>query len=159
MKKLIFGIALIGMGGFAMAQQTQPTAQQKAEREARRMEMQQKNTERRAQHLEQIKQELNLSDAQMTKLRAMQDRKAAERKGEMQKNQEMRKEKMAMMKEKRQQHNNEMKQILTPEQFQKWEANRKAKMQERKEKFQDRKDVNGMEKRKMHKKVRPANAS
>jgi hypothetical protein len=42
-----------------------------------------------------------------------------------------------------------MKKILTPEQYQKWDADRKAKMEKRKEMMKDRAGKDGFGKRKM----------
>lgn len=42
------------------------------------------------------------------------------------------------MKAKRQQMDNEMKSILTPEQYDKWQVSRKAKMEERKSAMKER---------------------
>ena len=154
MKKLIFGMALIGMGSFAMAQQVQPTPQQRAERQAKRVEMQKQNEAKRAQHLAEMEKELGLDKTQVAQIKAIQDRNQAERKAENQRNMELRKQKMEVMKKKKQDMDNEMRRILTPEQYQKWEAKKQARMQERKEKFQNRKDdFGGMKKHRMHKKI------
>ena len=70
MKKLIFGMALIGMGSFAMAQQGQPTPQQRAERQAKRVEMQKQNEAKRAQHLAEMEKELGLDKTQVAQIKA-----------------------------------------------------------------------------------------
>lgn len=62
----------------------------------------------------------------------------------MKKNKEMRKESSAKMKEKRQMMDNDMKTILTPDQYKKWEA-QKA---ERKDKMKDNKNKRSQKKRK-----------
>jgi len=56
------------------------------------------------------------------------------------------------MKARKQQMDNEMKNILSPDQFEKWQASRKAKIEERKAMMKDR-AVNG--ERKMMKKPHP----
>jgi len=45
---------------------------------------------------------------------------------------------MEQMKAKRQQMDNEMKNILSPEQYDKWQASRKAKMEQRKSAMKER---------------------
>lgn len=104
-------MALATLGTFAIAQQT-PQLQE------RKVNMEQKHQ----QKMDAMKQELNLTDAQMAQLKAMHDQKQADRKDMQKKNMEQRKAKMEA-------HKAEMKKILTPEQYQKWEAKRAEKMQ------------------------------
>ena len=53
-----------------------------------------------------------------------------------------------------------MKQILSAEQYAKWEANKKAKMQDRKENFKNKKgNFDGMKRKKMYKKIDGLQAS
>ena len=160
MKKLVLGIALLGLGTFAMAQKTQPTEQQKAEWKAKKVEMQKMHEQKRVQHLADMEKELNLNKSQVAQIKAMQDRNIAERKAENERNIEVRKQKMQMMKQKREAMNNQMKQILSAEQYAKWEANKKAKMQQRKENFKNKKgNFDGMRKHQMHKKIDGLQAS
>lgn len=120
MKKLILSAAFLAIGTFTMAQQKQMIKKDPAQ-------MEQKREER----MKMMKTELNLSDAQVTQIQALQDKKMAERKANQPQMQAERKAKMEGMKAKKEQWNSEMKQILTPEQYQKWEAKKqdRSKMQ------------------------------
>ena len=121
MKKLILGAAFLTLGTFAMAQQNQKMQKMDP------AQMEQK----RADHMKQMQTELNLSEAQVAKIKTLQDQRMAERKQNAPQLQAQRKAKMEMMQAKRDQHQAEMKQILTPEQYQKWEGMRKDKMQQK----------------------------
>lgn len=127
MKKLVLAIAFIGMGGFAMAQQTTPQ-----DREARRAEMQQKMQQKEQERLAQMQKDLNLNQSQVAQIKALQDKRKAEMKAEFEKNKEFRQAKMEEMKAKRAQMDADMKKILTPQQYDKWQADRNAKMEQRK---------------------------
>ncbi|MCZ2084879.1 MULTISPECIES: hypothetical protein [unclassified Kaistella] len=120
MRKLVLSVALLAVGTFAMAQNQKMQKMDPAQME-----------QKRADHMKQMQAELNLSDAQVTKIKALQDRRMAERKKNAPQMQAERKAKMEQMKAKRDQNNAEMKQILTPEQYQKWETSKKGKMQKR----------------------------
>ena len=120
MRKLVLSVALLAVGTFAMAQNQKMQKMDPAQME-----------QKRADHMKQMQSELNLSDAQVTKIKALQDRRMAERKKNAPQMQAERKAKMEQMKAKRDQNNAEMKQILTPEQYQKWETSKKGKMQKR----------------------------
>ena len=91
------------------------------------------------------------SDEQVKKVKVLQDKQISEMQANMEKNKEARKAKMAEMQKKREAHDAEMKKILTPEQYQKWDAERKAKMEKRKEMMKDRAGKDGFGKRKMMK--------
>ena len=121
MKKLVLSVALFAVGTFAMAQQTQKMQKM----DPAKME------QKRADHMKQMQTDLNLSEAQVAKLKVLQDQRMAERRQNAPQMQVERKAKMDQMKAKRDQHQAEMKNILTPEQYQKWEAMRKEKMQEK----------------------------
>lgn len=129
MKKLVLSAAFVAVGTFSMAQQT-PMTQKKDP-----AQMEQKREEK----LKEMKTELQLSDAQVAKIKELQDRKMAERKQAVPQIKAERKARMEKMKAKRDEMNAEMRQILTPAQYDKWEANKKAKMQERQSKMQMRK--------------------
>ena len=77
----------------------------------------------------------------------------------MQKNMQQRevdrKAKMDEMKKKQDAHTAEMKKILTPEQYQKWDADKKAKMEKRREMMKDRKGEFGKRKMGCFKKQNP----
>jgi Spy/CpxP family protein refolding chaperone len=122
MKKLVLSAAMLAMGTFAMAQQSQKMQKMDP------VKMEQK----RADHMKQMQADLNLTDAQVTKLKALHDQKMKERKENAPQIQAERKAKMEQMKAKREQHSAEIKNILTPEQYQKWESARKEKMQGKK---------------------------
>ena len=119
MKKLVLSAAFVAIGTFAMAQQNQRMQQM----DPAKME------QKRADNLKQMQTQLNLTDAQVTKIKALQDQRIAERKQNAPQLQAQRKARMEQMQAKRDQHQLEMKQILTPEQYQKWDANRAQRMQ------------------------------
>jgi len=116
MKKLILSAAFLGLGVFGFAQTTT-----KAD-----------FTQKKAERLQQMKQELNLTDAQVAQIKALHESKAAERKQEMTAKKE---DRMQKMKE----NEAEMQKILTPEQYKKFQELKAKKMAERKAQFQDRK--------------------
>lgn len=118
MKKLILSAAFLGLGVFGFAQQTA------------KADMGQK----KAEHMQKLKQELNLSDSQVTQLQALHDAKSAERKQDMTAKKEDRMQKMK-------QNDAEMQKILTPEQFKKFQDMRAKKMAERKGNFKQRKST------------------
>ena len=121
MKKLILSAAFLGLGVFGFAQTTSD----------RKGDFEQK----KAARMQEMKQELNLTDAQVAQLKALHESKAAERKAEMTAKKE---DRMQKMKE----NEAEMQKILTPEQYKKFQELKAKKMAERKEKFQDRKSAN-----------------
>lgn len=133
MKKLVLAIACIGIGSWAMAQQTTPQ-----DRETRRAEMQQKMQQKEQEHLAQMQKDLNLTTSQVAQVKALQEKRKAEMKADFVKNKEARQARMEEMKAKRAQMDADMKKILTPEQYDKWQADRKAKMEERKMAMKDR---------------------
>ena len=119
MKKLILSAAFVAVGTFAMAQQT--TKMQKMDP----AQVEQK----RADHLKKMQTDLNLTDAQVKQISMLQESRMAERKQNAPQIQAERKAKMEAMKTKKMQNEAEMKKILTPAQYQKWEANKQQKMQ------------------------------
>ncbi|WP_313100752.1 hypothetical protein [Epilithonimonas sp.] len=121
MKKLILSAAFLGLGVFGFAQ---TTSDRKADFE-----------QKKAARMQEMKQELNLSDAQVAQIKALHESKAAERKQEMIAKKE---DRMQKMKE----NEAEMQKILTPDQFKKFQALKEKKMAERKEHFQKRKAAN-----------------
>lgn len=128
MKKVILSAAMIAFGTFAMAQQTKMVHKMDP------AQMEQKRTEK----LQSMKTELNLSDDQVTKIRTLQDQKMAQRKANEPKMQAERTAKMEEMKKKRGEWKNQMKQILTPEQYAKWEQNNADKMKMKGDKIQQK---------------------
>ncbi|MBU4538346.1 MAG: hypothetical protein L6264_10925 [Weeksellaceae bacterium] len=126
MKKIVLSAAFAIMGTFAMAQQT-PMMQHK---DPAQME------QKRAEKLKMMKTELNLTDAQVAKIKALQDKKMEEMKQNAPQRQAERKAKMEAMKAKREQYKAEMKGILTPAQYEKWETKQKEKMQNKRQNMQ-----------------------
>ncbi|WP_313269768.1 Spy/CpxP family protein refolding chaperone [Epilithonimonas vandammei] len=121
MKKLILSAAFLGLGVFGFAQTTSD----------RKGDFEQK----KAARMQEMKQELNLTDAQVAQIKALHEKKAAERKQEMAAKKQ---DRMKMMKD----NEAEMQKILTPDQFKKFQALKEKKMAERKEHFQKRKAAN-----------------
>lgn len=140
MKKLLFSAAFLAIGTFAMAQQTGQMQNMKMKDPA-------KMEQRRADHMKMMQSELNLSSAQVAQIKTLEDKKMADRKANEPQMKADRKAKMEMMKSKKDQWNSEMKQILTPEQYTKWQSKRQEKMQDqmqhRKGKMMQ-KDMNAM---------------
>lgn len=134
MKKLILAIAFIGMGSFAMAQQTTPQ-----DKQVKRAEMQQKMQQREQDRLEKMQKDLNLNQNQVAQIKDLQAKRKAEMMAEFEKNKGDRQAKMDQMTAKRAQMDADMKKILTPEQYDKWQADRKANMEKRKAEMKDRK--------------------
>ena len=124
MKKIVLSAAFVILGTFAMAQQT-PMMNKKDP-----AQMEQKRQEK----LKVMQTELNLTNAQVAQIKALQDKKMAERQQNAPQMQAERKAKMEQMKAKNEQWNAEMKQILTPEQYQKWQTKQKERMQNMHEK-------------------------
>lgn len=118
MKKLILSAAFVAVGTFAMAQQT--TNIQKMDPA--------KMGQKRADHLKKMKADLDLSDAQVKQIMTLHEARMAEKKQNAPKIQAERKAKMEEMKARRMQNEAEMKKILTPAQYQKWEASKQQKM-------------------------------
>lgn len=116
MKKLILSMAFLGLGVLGFAQQVEQPKHHKGE------------------HLEKMKQELNLTDSQVSQIKALHDKKAEERKQEMNNKSQ---ERMKKMKE----NDAEMQKILSPEQYKQFQDMKARKMAERQSKFKDRKAV------------------
>ena len=121
MKKLILSAAFLGLGVFGLAQQTT-----KAD-----------YSQKKAEHLQKMKAELNLTDAQVAQLTALHEAKAADRKADFDAKKGDRMQKMK-------QNEAEMQKILTPEQYKKYQELKAKKMAERKENFQARKKADGV---------------
>lgn len=128
MKKIFLSIVSVALGTFAMAQQN---------KQMHRMDVA-KIEQKSADQLKQMQTELNLSEAQITKIKVLQDKRIAERKENAPNIQAERKAKMEQIKIKRDQNQAEMKNILTPEQYQKWETIKDAKMQQRRKMIKER---------------------
>ena len=126
MKKIVLSAAFVILGTFAMAQQT-PMMNKKDP-----AQMEQKRQEK----LKVMQTELNLTNAQVAQIKALQDKKMAERQQNAPQMQAERKAKMETMKARQEQWNAEMRKILTPEQYQKWETKKKQNMQNKGQKMQ-----------------------
>ena len=126
MKKIVLSAAFVILGTFAMAQQT-PMMNKKDP-----AQMEQKRQEK----LKMMQTELNLTNAQVAQIKALQDKKMAERQQNAPQMQAERKAKMEAMKARQEQWNAEMRKILTPEQCQKWETKKKQNMQNKGQKMQ-----------------------
>ena len=122
MKKIFLTLAL-GVATITFAQQMDRPA--KMDPEQRKAEMQKKQQE----HLDKMSKDLNLSQDQVKKIKDLQDKQMADMQKNMQQREVERKAKMEEMKKKQDAHAAEMKKILTPEQYQKWDADKKAKME------------------------------
>ena len=81
-----------------------------------------------------MKQELNLTDAQVLQLKTLHEKKAVDRKADFAAKKEDRMQKMK-------QNEAEMQKILTPDQFNKYKEMKAKKMAERKANFKDRRKV------------------
>lgn len=147
MKKLVLAVALVGMGSLAMAQQTPPQ-----DKEGRRAEMHQKFQEKEREHLDKMQKDLNLNQSQVAQIKALHEKRKAEMKADFDKNKDRRQARMQEMKAKRERMDADMKQILTPQQYDKWQADRKAKMEQRKMAMKDK----GMKGGKMHRTMKTA---
>lgn len=126
MKKIVLSAAFVIIGTFAMAQQT-PMMNKKDP-----AQMEQKRQEK----LKMMQTELNLTNAQVAQIKALQDKKMAERQQNAPQMQAERKAKMEAMKARQEQWNAEMRKILTPEQYQKWEAKKQQNMQHKRQKME-----------------------
>ena len=125
MKKIVLSAAFVILGTFAMAQQT-PMMNKKDP-----AQMEQKRQEK----LKMMQAELNLTSAQVAQIKALQDKKMAEKQQNAPQMQAERKAKMEDMKARQEQWNAEMRKILTPEQYQKWETKKKQNMQNKGQKM------------------------
>mgnify|MGYP003574936646 CR=1 FL=1 len=126
MKKLVLAIAFIGIGSFAMAQETTPQ-----DKQVKRAEMKQKMQQREQERLAEMQKELNLNQDQVSQIKDLHAKRRAEMQEKSAQTKEIRQARMQEMKAKRQQMDNDMKKILSPEQYDKWQAGRKAKMEQR----------------------------
>ncbi|AJW63716.1 hypothetical protein OZ664_07820 [Elizabethkingia sp. HX WHF] len=135
MKKIVFSLLLMGATGFAFAQQT--TEPMKADRQAKRQEMMQK----RQQNWDQMKKDLNLTADQENKIKALHERNAADMKQKMAERKTDRENMKQEMKAKKEQNDAEMKKILSPEQYAKWndiKAQKKAERQNRMKAYKEK---------------------
>lgn len=135
MKKIFSAIVILGLGSFAMAQQ-KPSVE---DMQTKRVEMQQKMKQKQEEKMQEMQKTLNLTPDQVAKIKAMHEKRKAESQQDFQKKKADREVMMNQMKEKKAEMEAQMKSILTPEQYAKWQADREAKMKDRKAKFSDKK--------------------
>lgn len=138
---------MIGFGSFAMAQQVTPQ-----DKDAKKADFHQKRQQKEQENLAQMQKDLNLNQGQVEKIKVLHEQRKAEMKANFDKNKDQRQAKMEEMKAKRAQMDADMKQILTPQQYDKWQADRKAKMEQRKVAMKERGAKGG----KMHKPMNTA---
>ncbi len=119
MKKALAAAAIIVFTISAQAQQRikmeKPTPAQIEQRQAEKLKM--------------MQTDLNLSDAQVNKIKSVQDRHRSENNQLMAERKTQMKAQREMVAARRQQHQAEMKEILTPEQFEKWQSKKQDRMQ------------------------------
>lgn len=133
MKKTILSIAFVVLGTFTFAQQTEIKKMEGVKPSKAQLQS------RQEEKLKELKTQLGLSDDQVSKIKALNDKKMEARKQQIEQGKADRAQKMQEMKSKKEEYDNEMKQILTTEQYKKWESVRAEKMQEKKEQVQQRK--------------------
>ena len=121
-------MAAVCLGTFAMAQQTQSSTMK-----MKNGDMKQKMEMHQQKRLDKMKTDLNLNDDQMMKIKMMQQERAQDRQNKMAGKRD------AKM-QNRKNEKNQMKQILTPEQYTKWESHMKDKMEKNKGKKMMKKD-------------------
>lgn len=127
MKKVILGLAFLGLGTFAMAQQKEAKKMDKVD-----------FAQKQEQKLQKMKSELGLNDAQVAKIKAIQERRREEMSANLEARKADRTAKMEEMKAKREKNDAEMKAILTPEQYTRWEAIKAEKMKDREGKMKNK---------------------
>lgn len=147
MKKVFLSL-LLGIATISFAQQAEMNRTGKMDPEKKKAEMQKKQQA----HLDKLTKDLNLSQEQVKKIKTLQDKEMADMQSNMQKNKQERQARMDEMKKKHEAHDAEMKKILNSDQYQKWEADRQAKMEKRKEMMKDRAGKGEFGKKKMMKK-------
>ena len=119
MKKLVCLIAITGMSSFALAQQS--TMPHKMDPEERKAVMQKRQDNKMAQ----MQRELNLTPTQQAQLKALREKyRPTHEKGQVKP--EQAKISMEERRMRKQQMQDEMKKILTPEQYAKWEAKKRV---------------------------------
>lgn len=135
MKKIVYTLACMAIGTFAMAQKSEMPPMRDQHERKEMME------QKRAQHMAKMEQELNLTKAQVSQIKAIQDRHQAQREQERIKNQELRKQKMEAYKKDKQQMDDEIRKVLTPEQYAKWQAKKQENMQKKQDMMQQRRKL------------------
>lgn len=125
MKKTVLCLALVA-GTFAIAQQKQKHP---------RMDPAQRHAiveKKREAKLDNMQKELNLSEDQVAKIRIIQTDRQQQREQARAEQFKMRSKRLETSKKERQQMDDEMRKVLTPEQYEKWEANKQSRMPHKK---------------------------
>ena len=112
MKKIVLSLIMLGLGTFAMAQNSQLPSKKVAE------EIKQDGEQKRARHLETMKEELNLTEAQVAQLRSLQDKKQAVMQAHLKEMERLRAQKHQEIQQQHQEMDKEMRRILTAQQYQ-----------------------------------------
>ena len=123
-KKIILSAAIFG-AVFMFGQERQKLTPE--QREAKKAEMVQKSKEKQQAHLDKMTTELNLSKKQVEQIKALQEKNNAEREANRAKMEEMRK-----------QRQQEMQEILSPEQYDKWQKQRLENMQKQRDAWKNK---------------------
>lgn len=132
MKKTVLTIAFLGFVGFGFAQQAPVSKKNDPQMHK---EMAQK---KQAERIAKMKSDLSLSQEQVSKLETLYDKQFEERQKQMEIMREERVKKAADMKLKKEKMDAEMKQILTSEQYAKWQAERAERMKLHAEEMKNR---------------------
>ncbi len=117
MKKLVLSVALVSFASFATAQEKNGTPMSPEQR-------QQKMEQRKAEHMAKMQQELNLTPAQAGQIKALNEKYKGFHEQNRDKIKAIKEQRSAENQKFKQQRDNELRQILTPEQYAKWEAKR-----------------------------------
>lgn len=140
MKKLVLGLSLLS--GLAFAQENQQTYAPKGEhckeckcQHHKKGEKRHKGERVKTNFVENLQKDLNLSDKQVSQIKALHEKSKKEREKEMA-------QQKAKFEQKREAYKKEMKKILTADQFQKWEQ----KNEKRKEAFKKMREKRGQKK-------------
>lgn len=126
MKKLSTFLLILAMGASGFAQQVTPPQDRKM--------MMEKKEKMHEQHMENMQKELNLSAKQMEEWNRLHLKHKAQIEKQRAEQMAQRKKMMEASKDHQDQMAIELRKILTPEQYQKWELKKKAQMEARKEK-------------------------
>ncbi|MEC5395663.1 hypothetical protein [Bergeyella sp. RCAD1439] len=109
MKKIVFMLAFLSFGAWATAQEMPTSGKVEGSRKER-------NATDAKRHLEEMKKELNLTPAQVAQFEAAHEKYRSHREEERARNKQV-----------RQQMDQEIRRILTPEQYTRWEARHSKK--------------------------------
>ena len=125
MKKLALSIVLVGFTSMAFAQQK---SQGEFRGEGQRPKMQERMQQGGDRKIEEMKKLLNLTEDQVAKIKQIEENRKSEMKSQFSKNSGMKQPpKMEDMKATEQKMNEELKSILTSEQWAKWETSMKER--------------------------------